>query len=49
MAEAAVADDQRWLADFEGISGGGQVSPETGARAAALVAPYLAEAAPATL
>src|SRR5450759_5031160 len=48
MAEAAVADDQQWLADFEGISRGGQVSPETGARAAALVAPYLAEAAPAT-
>jgi alkylation response protein AidB-like acyl-CoA dehydrogenase len=47
MAEAAVADDQQWLAEFEGISRGGLVSPETGARAAALVAPYLAEAAPA--
>ena len=43
-AEAAVADDQRWLADFDGIAHGGHVSPETGARAAALVAPYLAEA-----
>ena len=49
MAEAAVADDQQWLTEFEGISRGGHVSPETGARAAALVAPYLAEAAPATL
>jgi hypothetical protein len=47
MAEAAVADDQQWLAEFDGISRGGHVSPETGARAAALVAPYLAEAAPA--
>ena len=47
MAEAAVADDQQWLTEFEGISRGGHVSPETGARAAALVAPYLAEAAPA--
>jgi hypothetical protein len=46
-AEAAVADDQQWLAEFEGISRGGHVSPATGARAAALVAPYLAEAAPA--
>jgi hypothetical protein len=47
-AEAAVADDQSWLADFEGISRGGPVAPETGARAAALVAPYLAEASRAT-
>ncbi|HXA41309.1 MAG TPA: acyl-CoA dehydrogenase family protein [Candidatus Solibacter sp.] len=45
-AEAAVADDQGWLSEFEGISRGGHVSPETGARAAALVAPFLAEASP---
>jgi alkylation response protein AidB-like acyl-CoA dehydrogenase len=47
-AEAAVADDQAWLSEFEGISRGGHVSPETGARAAALVAPFLAETARAT-
>jgi len=48
LAEAAVADDQGWLVDFEGITRGGPVAPETGARAAALVAPYLAEAATAS-
>jgi alkylation response protein AidB-like acyl-CoA dehydrogenase len=47
LAEAAVADDQGWLADFDGITRGGPVAPETGARAASLVAPYLAEAATA--
>ena len=36
-AEAAVADDDLWLADFEGIVRGGMVSPETGGRAAARV------------
>jgi acyl-CoA dehydrogenase len=47
-AEASVADDQGWLSEFEGITRGGHVSPEVGARAAALVAPYLAEATAAT-
>jgi hypothetical protein len=46
-AEAAVADDPGWLVDFAGISRGGHVAPQTGARAAALVAPYVAEATPA--
>ena len=47
-AEASVADDQGWLPEFEGITRGGHVSPEVGARASALVAPYLAEATAAT-
>jgi acyl-CoA dehydrogenase len=46
-AEAAVADDPGWLADFDGVAHGGPVSLETGSRAAALVAGHLAGGVPA--
>lgn len=44
--EAAVADDEGWLADFDGIAGGGPVSLATGERAGAAVARALGAAAP---
>jgi len=44
-AEAAVGDDECWLADFDGIVRGGHVAPETGRRAAEAVARALRDEA----
>jgi alkylation response protein AidB-like acyl-CoA dehydrogenase len=48
-AEAAVADDDRWLADFDGIAHGGPVAPETGRAASEAVAAALAGSARVTV
>jgi alkylation response protein AidB-like acyl-CoA dehydrogenase len=45
QAEAALADDESWLEDFDGIAHGGKVSERTGRNAAAAVAHHLAPAA----
>jgi len=49
QAEAAMADDEAWLADFEGIAHGGQVAEPTGRNAAAVVARHLAAGAHAAI
>jgi hypothetical protein len=47
QAEAALADDDTWLADFDGIAHGGKVSEQSGRNAAAAVARHLAPIAAA--